>query len=43
MCFFLGAFSMEPVGVTIGLISCLSVVTIYFWIVRRSQQQMAEQ
>jgi hypothetical protein len=34
---------MEPVGVTMGLISCLSVVAIYFWIVRRSQQQQAMQ
>jgi len=30
---------MEPVGVTMGLISCLGVITVYFWIVRRSQQQ----
>jgi hypothetical protein len=32
---------MEPVGVTMGLISCLSVVAIYFWVVRRNQQRTA--
>jgi hypothetical protein len=30
---------MEPVGVAMGLISCLSVLAIYYWVVRRSQQQ----
>jgi hypothetical protein len=30
---------MEPVGVAMGLISCLSVLTIYYWVVRRGQQQ----
>lgn len=34
---------MEPVGVTAGLISMLSIITIYFWIVRRSQQEVIQQ
>jgi hypothetical protein len=30
---------MEPAGMVMGLISCLSVLAIYYWVVRRSQQQ----
>jgi hypothetical protein len=37
--FLFWSLSMEPVGVAMGLISCLSVLAIYYWIVRRSQQQ----
>jgi hypothetical protein len=34
---------MDPVGVTVGLISMLSIIAIYFWIVRRGKQEPAEQ
>jgi hypothetical protein len=34
---------MEPIGVTIGLVGMLGVTTIYFWIVRRPQQEAALQ
>jgi hypothetical protein len=32
---------MEPVGMAMGLIACLSVLAIYYWVVRRGQQQPA--
>jgi hypothetical protein len=31
------------VGVTIGLVSMLSVVAVYFWVVRRANHEVAEQ
>jgi hypothetical protein len=34
---------MEPVGVTIGLVGLLGIVTVYFWIVRRSKNEAADQ
>ena len=34
---------MESASVTIGLISCLTVVTVYFWIVRRRQRESTPQ
>jgi hypothetical protein len=29
-------------GITIGLISMLGVVAIYFWVVRRAHQEVAQ-
>ena len=34
---------MEPVGMTMGLVSMLGVATIYFWIVRRSAREALNQ
>jgi hypothetical protein len=36
-------WSLPMESVTIGLISCLSVVAVYFWIVRRHQRDCAQQ
>jgi hypothetical protein len=33
---------MEPAGFAIGLIGMLTIITIYFWIVRRSQNESAQ-
>jgi len=32
---------MEP-GISIGVISMLGVIAIYFWVVRRAQQEAAQ-
>jgi hypothetical protein len=31
------------VGIAIGLVSMLSVIAVYFWVVRRSNNEVAEQ
>jgi hypothetical protein len=31
------------VGIAIGLVSMLSVVAVYFWVVKRSSHETAEQ
>jgi hypothetical protein len=31
------------VGIAIGLVSCLSVVAVYFWVVRRANNEVVEQ
>jgi hypothetical protein len=31
------------VGIAIGLVSMLSVIAVYFWVVRRANNEVAEQ
>ncbi len=34
---------MEPVGMTMGVVSMLGVTAIYFWIVRRYSREVLQQ